>query len=109
MTRRGRDRVHALQERMLSDELSYLVNDSPADLLQILNVAERCVEVLAPVHEVSEIVAERCVQVLAAVHEVREIREVSNRTFNDLVEPVERDGEVKRASTRHRYGAGQQL
>jgi hypothetical protein len=76
---------------MPSDELSYLVNDSPADLLQILNVAERFVQVLAPVHEVSE------------------IREVSNRTFNDLVEPVERDGEVKRASTRKRYGAGQQL
>ena len=91
MTRRGRDRVHALQERMLSDELSYLVNDSRPDLLQILNVPERRVQVLAPVHEVSE------------------IREVSNRTFNDLVEPVERDGEFKRASTRNRYGAGQQL
>jgi hypothetical protein len=69
---------------MLSDKLSYLVNDSPADLLQILNVAEGRVQVLAPVHEGSE------------------IRVVTNRTFNDLVEPVERDGEVKRASTRQR-------
>src|SRR4029077_17954447 len=51
MPRRGRDCVHALQERMLSDELSYLINDSAADLLQILNVAERCVEVLSPMHE----------------------------------------------------------
>ena len=84
MTRRGRDRVHALQERMLSDELSYLVNDSPADLLQILNVAERCVEVLSPMHEVSE------------------IREVSSRTINGLVEPIESDREVDRGLTRHR-------